>query len=476
MRLTMMTVIGLLLPAAPAVAEEAITFEAQAGAQVAAFQGSLEVPENRDDPDSRLITIGYVRFPALEGADGPPIVYLAGGPGGSGTGTARGRRFDLFLQMRAHGDVIALDQRGTGLSSNDLPRCQSSVQVPETEPVSDAQYALTYREAMSECYRFWSESGVDIEGYTTVQSVEDISDLREHLGAERVALWGISYGSHLAMAALNQIPDEIDRVVIASAEGLDQTVKLPAQTNAYIARLQAAVNTQPEAAAAYPDIAALIRRVQNRLHDEPIMIDVPSRDGSMRPFLLQRRHAQQMLSGLIADPESTVWLLGVYASLDHGDTHFAAQLLSRFDVSGSISLNPMSTAMDLASGISPERLALYEAQVGEGLAGGYLNFPMPQALGVWSGFDLGEGFRRGPYGDTPVLLLSGTLDGRTYVGPQAEGLAGMTNLTQVIVHNSGHNLFMENDEVHAVIHRFMRGEPVGTYDIIAELPDFMDLP
>ena len=42
-----------------------------------------------------------------------------------------------------------------------------------------------------------------------------------------MTLWGISYGSHLALAALNEIPSEIDRIVIASAEGLDQTVKLP---------------------------------------------------------------------------------------------------------------------------------------------------------------------------------------------------------------------------------------------------------
>ncbi len=477
MKSTLLAGLACLLVCGTAWAEDPITFEAQSGETVAAFQGQFEVPEHRGNPDSRMISIGYVRFPALDGADGPPIVYLAGGPGGSGTGTAQGRRFDLFMQMRAHGDVIAFDQRGTGLSSNDLPRCQSSVSVSETEPVSDAAYAAAYRAAIAECYGFWQSEGVDIEGYTTRESVADISALRAHLGADHVTLWGISYGSHLAMAALKDIPDEIDRVVIASAEGLDQTVKLPAETNAYIARLQEAVNTQPEAAAAYPDIAGLMRRVQDRLHTDPMMIDVRLRDGSSRPFLLQRRHAQQMVSGLIADPESAVWLLGAYASLDRGETEFASQLIARFmGAPSTIGLNPMSTAMDLASGISDERLALYQSQVGEGLAGGYLNFPMPQALGVWPGFDLGDEFRRAPDGDTPVLLLTGTLDGRTYVQPQADALAGMDNLTQVIVRNSGHNLFMENDQVHTVIHRFMRDEPVGTDVIEAELPDFMELP
>jgi len=477
MRRTLVAAFASLIPLGASFAEEPITFEARSGDSVPAFQGSFDVPENRTDPDSRLITIGYVRFPALDGADGAPIVYLAGGPGGSGTGTARGQRFNLFQKMRAHGDVIAFDQRGTGLSGNDLPTCESSVFVPETEAVSDADYATAYRAAIAECGDFWRGQGVDIAGYTTAESVEDISDLREHLGAHQVSLWGISYGSHLAMAALNAIPEEIDRVVIASAEGLDQTVKLPAETNAYFARLQAAVNTQEAAREAYPDIEAMMRRVQARLYAEPILIDVPQRDGSTLPFLFQRRHAQQMASGLIADPESAVWLLAAYASLDRGETEIAAQLFARFQRFGApITLRPMSTAMDMASGISQERLALYRAQEAEGLAGGYLNFPMPQALGVWPGFDLGDQFREGPYGDTPVLLLSGTLDGRTYLDSQAEALAGMSDVTTVIVRNSGHNLFMENDEVHAVIHRFMRGKPVGTDEILAELPDFTETP
>mgnify|MGYP001429206030 CR=1 FL=1 len=90
--------------------------------------------------------------------------------------------------------------------------------------------------------------------------------LAAHLGAERVTLWGISYGTHLAMAALKAIPDEIDRAILASAEGLDQTVKLPSRTEAYIERLQAAVNAQPGAAAAYPDIAGMMARVRSPMH------------------------------------------------------------------------------------------------------------------------------------------------------------------------------------------------------------------
>lgn len=460
-----------------ALAEEPIVFTSQDGASVEAFQGAFRVPENRANPQSRMIEIGYVRFPALDGATGAPIVYLAGGPGGSGTGTAQGRRFDLFMQMRRHGDVIAFDQRGTGLSRNDLPDCVSSVSVPDTEPVSDADHAEAYRQAARECRVFWQEQGVGIEGYTTLESVEDISDLRAHLGAEQVTLWGISYGTHLAMAALKVIPDEIDRAILASGEGLDQTVKLPSETEAYIERLQQAVNSQPAAAAAYPDIAGMMARVHARLDAEPLPIEVQTRQGAHR-VLLQRRDLQQMTSGLIADPGSAAIALAMYAEIDQaGSAHIASAILGRFGEPGQpITLHPMSTAMDLASGITAERLAQVEREAQTALLGDYLNFPMPQLNGVWDGFDLGDGFRAAPAGDTPILLLSGTLDGRTYPESQREALSGMTNVDWVIVENAGHNLFMTTPEVHAVMHRFMSGVDVEGERITAPLPDLTELP
>ena len=186
--------------ATPALAEEPITFEAASGETAEAFQGAFEVPENRADPDSRMIKIGYVRFPATTDNPGPPIVYLAGGPGGSGTGTAERQRFPLFMEMRRHADVIAFDQRGTGLS-DDAPRCHSSIGGDDSQRVSDAEMAAAYRGAVAECREFWDGAGLDIRGYTTAESVQDISALRRHLGAETVTLWGISYGSHLAFAA-----------------------------------------------------------------------------------------------------------------------------------------------------------------------------------------------------------------------------------------------------------------------------------
>lgn len=458
------------LSAQPLPGEAAITFTAESGEEVAAYRGEIEAPEHRADPGSRTITLSYIRFPATTEAPGDPIVYLAGGPGGSGSDTARGRRFALFQAMRAHGDVIAFDQRGTG-ASTPVPDCRTDITVASNLTDPGEEIATAYRRAARECRAFWAGEGIAIEGYTTLESVTDLSALRRHLGAERLDLWGISYGTHLALAAMKTIPDELDQIILASAEGLDQTVKLPARADAFYTRLGAAVASQPEAAARYGDLVALMRRVQDRLAEAPVAMVLEGPDGAPVDFLFTRDHLQ-MISGWASDPGRAGWILQLYASLDAGQTGMAQAIAQRaFDPGEPITLRAMSTVMDAASGISPERLALFEAEAEHSLVGPYLNFPMPQLAGIWPDIDLGAAFREDPAYDGPVLLLTGTLDGRTFPQGQYEATARLSDLTRVTVVNAGHNLFMTSPEVGEAMHAFIRGEPAAG-EIIVDLPDF----
>jgi len=456
----------------PLPGETEVEFTPNNAEPVTAYRGHFEVPEYRGDPNTRMIELGYVRFPATTDNPGSPIIYLAGGPGGTGTGTARGRRFPLFMDMRQHGDVYAFDQRGTGLSDNDIPVCNSSVAETATHNVTDEEWATARQQAAVECAAFWADEGVDLRGYTTMESVHDLSDLREHIGADRISLWGISYGSHLALAALNTMDDELDRVIIASAEGLDQTVKLPARTLAYFERLQAAINSQPSAAAAYPDVLGLMQRVLSRLEAEPVLLDIPQSDGATNPFMLQSRDVRALSGGAIADPTNVGLVLALYSELDRGEYTIMTALIQRYmGVEETIGFRAMTLAMDRASGITAERLALFEAQVGQSPIGAYLNAPMPQLLPVLTELDLGDDFRTQLSAETPVLLLTGTLDGRTYVEGQAEAVVGLENVTQITIHNAGHNLFMLSSDIQDEMHTFMRGEAVGTDELTVDLPD-----
>jgi len=455
--------------------EKAIQFEND-GQSIAAFQGTIQVRENRSNPNSRFIPLTYVRFPATGISTGSPIIYLAGGPGGSGISTAQypGFRFPLFMALREFGDVIALDQRGTGKSKT-APKCTAKQSMPIGKKMDEQKLTQLYRAAAAECVTFWKNQGIDVLGYTSVESAKDIDQLRLHLNADKVTLWGISYGSHLALTAMKTMPGKIDKVVIASAEGLDQTVKLPARTDAYFARLQLAINQQPKAIQAYPNINAMMQRVHSQLRNHPIALKIPQKDGSEVDFLFQYFHMQGIASSMIADPQRGVSrLLGLYRALDNGHTEMLPSIVKRagFD-DDKISFNLMSFGMDIASGMSKKRANMVAEQAKTSLLGNLLNFPMPQLNRAIKGLDLGDDFRKVPSSNVPTLLLTGTLDGRTYPQAQLEATLGLSQLTQVVIENAGHNLFMVSPKVTEVIKAFLKGESIKSNKLKIELPQFI---
>ena len=77
--------------------EKPIVFKANDGQVTDAFEGHIMVTENRNNPDSRKIRINYVRFPSTGKKQGSPIIYLSGGPGGSGIGTAKVATFPFVF-------------------------------------------------------------------------------------------------------------------------------------------------------------------------------------------------------------------------------------------------------------------------------------------------------------------------------------------------------------------------------------------
>ncbi|MBT8472579.1 MAG: alpha/beta hydrolase [Marinicaulis sp.] len=455
----------------PAV-EEAFTFEANSGDKADALRGELYVPENRANPDSRQIKLNYVKFPETGDNPGAPIVYLAGGPGGSGEWTAKGRRFPLFMAMREFGDVIAYDQRGTG-GSDDTPQCVSETVIPDDADIPRDEMIAMLKDSVDYCETFWREQAIDPAGYTTLESARDLDELRAHLGVEKITLWGISYGTHLALAAAKEMGPRIEKMVMTGGEGLDQTVKLPARTDAYFNRLTAAVSSaNPQAAPMIGDFPGLMRMVQAQLAEQPVMLGLPQEDGTRADFLLTKDVMQRLSSAMIADPHSGVQLMQFYGAIAAQQYAPVEQAIARFVTPGEPQKwRVMSLAMDIASGISEERLALVNEQAKTGLIGDYLNFPMPHLRGAM-GLDLGEDFRASPQSDIPTLLLSGTLDGRTYPESQQEAFSGFSNLSTVIVENAGHNLFMVSPDVSDVILRFMRGENVNGETITINAPTF----
>jgi pimeloyl-ACP methyl ester carboxylesterase len=440
-------------------------FTAGGGETTDAERGFFEVPEDRRIPGSRRIRLGYVRFASTSPNPGPPIVYLAGGPGGSGVRTAMGPRFPIFMALRQVADVIAFDQRGTGLSSA-IPDRASTTPWPV---MTHAGMTAWYREEMQKAWVDWTRAGVAMTGYNTEQNADDIEDLRRHLGVEKVNLWGISYGTHLALSVLKRHPGSIGRVALASLEGQDQTIKRPAHIDMFLDRVDRLMGTDPAVRAAIPDMPALMRRVHARLEADPATVTFAGESGPV-DVRVGGFGVQLVASALVANPPQLSMLPGLYLALDAGKTEVLASMIPPphryFSIAG------MPEAMDLASGVSPARLALIRQEARTAVLGDAFNLPMPHLLGAVPGVDLGDDFRAPIRIGTPALLVAGSLDGRTPLEEQAEVIAQFRRKTQVQVENAGHNVFEAHPEVQNLLVRFFREEPLNDTRLTLPPPAF----
>ena len=448
------------------------SFEAPDGTTIEAEWGEMKVPLFHDSPEEGSITLSFLRFPATTDNPGAPLVYMAGGPGGVGSRFPAGHRYSLFMALREVGDVIAFNQRGTGPTAN-IPQCEYAVPVEAGGVIDRASTIDYYTEMAAYCGEFWAGEGVKAAAYNTRESAGDIEALRKALGVQKLNLWGISYGTHLTMAALKYYPDSFERVVMTSPEGLDQTVKMPAYTDAYMERLGESMSS------VVPGFVDMLRGVIEQLKAEPVEVTVKTGEGDETLTFRMGAYPVQLLisMGMISDPVRATNLPRLVYAMANGVFDPVAQVLYdnflKGGFAGKASMSGMSTFMDAASGISPERLANVQEQAKSALLGDALNFPFPALFGKVPGVeDLGEEFRSPLSSDVPALMLSGTLDGRTYPEAHDEVARQFSDIHKLTVVNGGHNIFMVDPEITRIIVAFFRGQNPDTDSIVIPAPDW----
>jgi len=163
--------------------------------------GTLTVPLDYQHPDGEKAQLAVMILPALSEALPDPVIYLDGGPGGSGL-----LSLDTWLDhpLRAQRDFILLDGRGTGFSTPNL-NC------PEVEDQEDFRKISPYTDCY---YRLATIQGLDLNLYNSAANAADIDALRQALGAEQVNLYGISYGTRWALTVIREYPNMVRAVVL----------------------------------------------------------------------------------------------------------------------------------------------------------------------------------------------------------------------------------------------------------------------
>jgi pimeloyl-ACP methyl ester carboxylesterase len=417
---------------------ELFKFETPDRPAVEAERGILTVPENRRNPNGRTIRLAFVRFKSTAPNPKPPIVYLAGGPGSSGIGAARNpARFPMFMALREVADVIALDQRGVGQSTPNL-NCPNSLELSLEKAIGETEFLQQALEKSRLCASYWTGQGVDLTAYNTVENADDIEDLRKALGASRINLLGISYGTHLGLTVLKRHGKNIDHAILAGVEGLDQTGKLPGNIQLQLEAISKELKKDAELSAKIPDFPGLIKRVFDRLEKSPETVEfTDSRTGQKAKVTVTRFDLQILTAGVMGDTRAISQLPALFYAMEKGDfSAIAPQVVSlRTQNIGSA----MSFMMDCASGISAARFNRIEKEKQTALLGAMIDFPFPKICAAWNQKDLGDAFRAPFKTDVPTLFISGTLDGRTPVGNAWETAKNFSESRHLIIERAGHS-------------------------------------
>lgn len=460
------------IPAAaqtPAIKFEPTAVDVEGVGKVQAELGRFNVLEDRAKPGGRTIELVFARLKSTAAKPGAPIVYLDGGPGGSGIGIARvPEYFRLFDGMRAVGDVILLSQRGTGFSSPRLTCRGTGEPIPLDLFRSAERMVAVLGPRSVACAAELRAKGIDLAAYNTLASADDLNDLRLALGVPKISLLGFSYGTHLGLATMRRHPGSIERVILAGTEGMDDSQKFPHVFDLQLARLAAL-----EARSASPSTSSLVestRALIKKLQAAPIQVEIKPQGQSSALIMIGGEGLQYLIRRDIGDTNDTASLIKMIRDAARGDfgmlARFAGRRFAEFGPGAAL----MGTAMDCASGTSPERMAAINREIPSGVLGRMTNFPFPDVCEALKIAALPEDYRSPVVSMLPTLFISGTLDSNT-PPYQAERVRwGMPNSTHIIVENAGHESTLPLPDVQKLIVEFLKGGDVNGRRVIAPSP------
>jgi pimeloyl-ACP methyl ester carboxylesterase len=152
-----------------------------------------------------------IRLAASEGPRMGTLFVIAGGPGQPSNVMLEFVQ-SLFVGANRY-DVVAIDQRGTGFSEPlDCPRVElGNFEFDGNDPSKDKPIT-SCAEAL----------GTARAGYDTVESIADMEDIRTDLGVAQVSLFGVSYGTKVALAYAGLHPANVKSLMIDSVLPVDQ--------------------------------------------------------------------------------------------------------------------------------------------------------------------------------------------------------------------------------------------------------------
>lgn len=239
--------------------------------------GTVSVPEDYDKPEGRRVGLKFALFDALTQSPAPdPLVYLHGGPAGGTLHMIDAVATAAFPKHRLTRDILTFDQRGAALSAGSVA-CTTGLadhmlELAVATKESPAREAAYLSELVAPCIEEIKASGADLSAYNTENNARDVRALASALGYGEYNVYGISYGTRLALEVMRTAPEGVRSVVIDGVAPAFVPILDTFNTPFADALDKLADQCAADAAchAAYPDVSASFNAAFEKLLTDPI--------------------------------------------------------------------------------------------------------------------------------------------------------------------------------------------------------------
>jgi pimeloyl-ACP methyl ester carboxylesterase len=400
--------------------------------------GTIEVLEDRDEPDGRRIGINVVVAPALSKTPKPdPLFYFAGGPGDGATSSAAGMASE-FEAIRRERDLVFVDQRGAGASHRldcDVP---GSAEDPRGyfEDFFNDEVVRRCREAL--------EGKADLTRYTTSIAMDDVDEVRARLGYERINLYGGSYGTRAAQVYMRRHTAHVRSAMLLGTAGMQQYLPLyhARDAQASMEGLLAACAAEPACGKAFPRVRQELDAVIARLDRQPATTMVTDRRTGKAVEVPITRHvfAENLRFSTYTPAIGMAAPLLIHQAYEGDFTPFARITLA----TEPWLRDALAWGMHLSVTCS-EDVPFFPEDIGPVVAGTYLGDyrarMQQRACALWPRGEIPADFHEHVAVDVPTLLISGGLDPVTPPRWAEEAQKHLPNSLHVVLPEGHHGFF-----------------------------------
>ena len=346
--------------------------------------GEAHLPEDRAQQETEYVKLPYmILSPALPAVFPDPIVYLAGGPGDPVF--VGDDPFDdwAVLADETEREIVLFAQRGTYLADPALV-CE------EHSSLSAAATIIELVAAQRLCHARFLEEDRPLHVYNTQNSAADVADLRRVLGYESWNLFGISYGTRLALTVLRDYPEGVRSAVLDSVfpPEVDSLAEDAVHFAAAIDRLGAQCRAHRDCQRVYPDFAGGLRVVVERYEQTPRIVVDPDESGENWQVTVDGNLVVRLLVEILGEGKEAGRLPAFVKLVEQSGAQEGAEILAKLAFDFSLLEGPSGQTPDGFSQGSRVRRAL----PGRGNAGVRSAFRTGPPFDLW---DLSRDFSFG---------------------------------------------------------------------------------